>query len=446
MARKKKETETPVVTFIEDPYQFKTDEVLAAQQNDTDDLNLDAELEEILEEAKAEEAMAEDAMAEEAKMEEPFEIDSSESLDDQLDKLAQAISDQAEKESSTAEETTVQEGFDSEAELALQIAEDQALEAQEILEAQESAQESAQECKDTLDAAGLEAQPSAAELDLEELQSCMEALIYIADKPISLEKLRGHLGPNFPAERFQEAIAALTQRYQGVHHGIELVEVSGGYQFRTKLGRTQLAQKLVKVQTQRLSTGAMETLAIIAYKQPLMKEDVDKIRGVDSSYFVRGLLERKLIMIAGRSELPGRPILYTTTPEFLEIFGLKDLNSMPSLRELEQMIPSSESRNPEDEDPKIRELRRLVGEMKANRESILNYDPKEDEKILKDIRERVNAIPTSSPYLDELKAAEQLAVQQAKAEAAALAAGIPLPQATPENSETNSESPQLESN
>ena len=79
-------------------------------------------------------------------------------------------------------------------------------------------------------------------------------------------------------------------------------------------------------------------------------------------------------------------------PEFLEIFGLKDLSSLPSLRELEQMIPFSETRNPDEEDPKIREMRRLVGEMKANKDSILNYDPKEDEKILKEIRERVSAI------------------------------------------------------
>src|SRR5476651_1049559 len=101
----------------------------------------------------------------------------------------------------------------------------------------------------------------------------------------------------------------------------------------------------------------MESLAIIAYRQPVMKEDIDKIRGVDSSYFIRGLLDKKLIEITGRSELPGRPMLYGTTKEFLEIFGLKDINQMPPLRELESMVPGSQSSNPDDEDPRVKEMR-----------------------------------------------------------------------------------------
>src|SRR5262249_281019 len=152
--------------------------------------------------------------------------------------------------------------------------------------------------------------------------------------------------------------------YQGIHHGIELIEVAGGWQFRTKPGRAALARKLAKVQTQRLSRGAMETLAIVAYKQPLMKEDIDKIRGVDSSHFIRGLLERKLVQISGRSEPPGRPMVYSTTQEFLQLFGLRDLDSMPPLRELEAMIPTTQTGNPEDEDPRVKEMRRLVGQMK----------------------------------------------------------------------------------
>jgi len=188
------------------------------------------------------------------------------------------------------------------------------------------------------------------------------------------------------------------------------VEVAGGLQFRTKPGRAALAKKLAKVTTQRLSSGAMQTLAIIAYRQPAMKEDVDKIRGVDSSYFIRGLLERKLIQISGRSELPGRPMLYTTTPEFLELFGLKDLAAMPSLHEIEKMIPSSQSSNPDSpdyEDPRVKEMRRLVGQMKSDTSTTIHYNPREDEKILREIRERINSIPTSTPYLEEQKAKEK---------------------------------------
>jgi segregation and condensation protein B len=228
------------------------------------------------------------------------------------------------------------------------------------------------------------------------------------------------LNPELNFSLFQEAMEDLCRRYQGQEHGIEIFEVAGGYQFRTKPARADLAQKLIKIQTQRLSSGAMETLAIISYQQPVMKEEIDKIRGVDSSYFIRTLMDRKLIRISGRSELPGRPILYSTSPEFLEIFGLKDLSSLPPLRELEQMIPHSQSTNPADEDPRVREMRRLVSEMKSDQSSALYYNPKEDDKILKEIREKVAAIPSSTPYLDELKAAEAIAAQAPPAESASV--------------------------
>jgi len=260
-------------------------------------------------------------------------------------------------------------------------------------------------------------------MDQNELQSCIEALLFISDKPLSRDKLKTLLGPTYEMSLFDEALHALEQRYQNIHHGIELIQVGGGYQFRTKPGRADLARKLVRTQTQRLSSGCMETLAIVAYRQPVMKEDIDQVRGVDSSYFIRGLLEKKLIHITGRSELPGRPLLYETTPEFLELFSLNDLSSLPSLREIEQMIPTSQSQNP-DEDPKTRELRRLVGEMKADQSTTLVYNPKEDEKILKEIKDQVTAIPISTPYLDELKAAELAAKEQEKQ----LKSGIPLPE------------------
>lgn len=243
-------------------------------------------------------------------------------------------------------------------------------------------------------------------LDIQELESCIEALLFISDQPLSTAKLRELLSPEYPSELFSEALTSLRNRYQSVYHGIELVEVAHGLQFRTKPGRAQLAKKLAKVQAHRLSRGAMESLAIIAYRQPVLREQIDKIRGVDSSHFIRILLEKKLIQIDGRSELPGRPILYSTTPEFLQVFGLKDRNALPPLREIEQMIPTSESANPEEEDPRIREMRKLVEQMKSDSASILNYDPKEDDKILKQIREKIQSIPTTTPFIEEQKALE----------------------------------------
>jgi segregation and condensation protein B len=218
---------------------------------------------------------------------------------------------------------------------------------------------------------------------------------------------------------FTQALQELQARYADPNHNIELVEVSGGWQLRTKPGRAALAKKLAKVQNQRLSAGGMETLAIVAYRQPVMKEEIDKIRGVDSSYFIRGLLDKKLIAITGRSELVGRPMLYSTTDTFLELFGLKDLASMPPLRELESMVPASQSDNPEgeDADPRVREMRKLVGQMKSDTSTSLIYDPREDEKLLQEIRERVQSIPTSTAYLDEQKEMEKQAKLAAKAAA-----------------------------
>lgn len=374
MSKDKKST-PHLVTFIEDPYQISTLEISDAQ-NDSDELDLDPETQEGIE-------LPSELLSESLPESLP------ESLEDQLDRLVQAISHPTEELPENTEEELKNNRLEA------QIAEDQAL-----------AAEQAEEIAESLIEPSAETSEVELKLDAQEIQSCIESLLFISDKPLSLEKLHALLGPQFPLELFDQAMKALVQRYQAVHHGIELLEIAGGYQFRTKPGRAALAQKLAKVQTQRLSSGGMETLAIVAYKQPVMKEEIDQIRGVDSSYFVRGLMEKKLIKISGRSELPGRPILYTTSDEFLEIFGLKNLSALPPLRELEQMIPGSQTPHPDDDDPRTRDLRRMVGAMKADRSSILHYNPEEDEKILKEIKDRVTSIPSSTPYLDELKAAE----------------------------------------
>ena len=383
MSRKKK-TPPPLVTWIEDPFQIKTNEIFEIQ-NQSDEIPLDSDLisEENGEPTETSELQSEsDEPASPPPTEDLLKID--------LTELG-AMSDNSSETEDTAEEKTPEVDLADELTGELEGAPSDA---------------SAEEPSETT----LETAPELI-LDRDELQSCIEALLFISDKPISLQRLHDLLGPGFEFSLFQEALLALIERYQSIHHGIELVEVAGGYQFRTKPGRAALAQKLVRVQTQKLSSGAMESLAIVAYQQPIMKEEIDKIRGVDSSYFIRNLLEKKLIKISGRSELPGRPMLYSTTEFFLELFGLKELASLPSLRELEQMIAGSETKNPEEyEDPRVREMRRLVGDMKMDRSSDLHYNPKEDEKILKEIRERVAAISSTTPYLDELKAAEATAL------------------------------------
>lgn len=249
-------------------------------------------------------------------------------------------------------------------------------------------------------------------LDLIEAQSCIEALLFITDKPLTAEKLHAALGETTAFALVQEALTELVDRYAQPSHGFELVTVGGGYQFRTKPGRAHLAQRLAKVQTQKLSAGAMETLALVSYKQPVMKEEIDAIRGVDSSYFIRTLMDRKLIKITGRSDLPGRPMVYGTTQEFLELFGLKDLGALPSLRELEGMVPAS-SVGRGDEDPRVLQMRGLVSEMTHDLSVTLAYDPEEDDRFLSEIREKVKAIPTTTATL---LAQDQAAKEQAAQE------------------------------
>ena len=346
--------------------------------------------------------------------------------DEQFAQLQSAMNVEQAKQIDELTEVSGETEEAAQARLAREIAEDLALESQE----------------EELAAAELEADPELraalpqiplmgedGELDLTELQSCVETLLFLSDKPVTAKKLREMLGEQIPFPAIQESITQLQDRYSQPMHGIELAEINGGFQIRTKPIRAALAKKLARVVVQRLSTGAMETLAIMAYKQPVMKEEIDQIRGVDSAHFIRTLLDRKLVRIAGRSELPGRPMLYATSDEFLEMFGLKDLESLPPLRELESMIPMSQSGQGE-EDPRVKQMRKLVQEMKANSQSILDYNPKDDEQFLQDIREKVNAIPVSTATLDAQREAEKAAKH---AKEAARKAGVTLePQANPE--------------
>lgn len=368
---KKKDSAT--VSLIEDPYGFRTLEIAEAQESsDAIDENLPE-------------------MNEEINIEDP-------GLENTLESLSRAMKQEEERHEEEVSALAEVAAKDMADRLAKEIAEDEALQAQLAKEAEETMEEEDPELRAAL--------PQS--LDQAELESCIETLLFLSDKPVSVNKLREMIGEAFPLPLFQEAITSLRDRYGKACHGIEIVEINGGLQFRTKPGRAPLARKLAKVQTQKLSSGAMESLAIIAFRQPVLKEDIDKIRGVDSSYFIRGLLDRKLIEISGRSDLPGRPMMYTTTSEFLELFGLKDLSGLPSLRELEQMIPASQTGSNED-DPRIKQMRSLVAQMKADTSTSLIYDHREDEKLLQEIRERVNSIPTSTAWIEEQKALEKAA-------------------------------------
>jgi segregation and condensation protein B len=161
----------------------------------------------------------------------------------------------------------------------------------------------------------------------------VESVLFAAAAPVSLRKLVEILdGPS--AKEIQAALARLRQQYGPGRRGIQLHEVAGGYQLRTARENAEWVRAVFRDKPARLGRAALETLAIIAYKQPATRAEIEAIRGVDVDGVVTTLLSRRLIKIAGRKEAVGRPLLYSTTPEFLEAFGLKDLTELPSLKEL----------------------------------------------------------------------------------------------------------------
>ncbi len=165
------------------------------------------------------------------------------------------------------------------------------------------------------------------------LAQIVESVLFASGAPVSLKRLTDLLaGPS--TRQVQTALAHLKAQYAPGHRGIQLHEVAGGYQFRTARENAEWVRAVFRDKPARFGRAALETLAIVAYKQPVTKAEIEAVRGVDVDAVLTTLLGRKLIRIAGRKEAIGRPLLYTTTPEFLETFGLKDLKDLPSLKEL----------------------------------------------------------------------------------------------------------------
>ncbi|MGZ3660052.1 MAG: SMC-Scp complex subunit ScpB [Bdellovibrionota bacterium] len=175
-----------------------------------------------------------------------------------------------------------------------------------------------------------------------ELQAAVEATLFMHHKPITVGKIRELINPNIPEDDFRTAISNLMAVFFDEARGIELVEVANGFQFRTKPENKDILRRMYQIAPMKLTNAMLEVLAIVAYNQPLTREGVDKIRGVDSSHLLRVLLDKKMLRIAGKSDTVGNPMIYATTKEFLEVFGLRDLSALPTLRELEEMLPKNE--------------------------------------------------------------------------------------------------------
>ncbi len=170
----------------------------------------------------------------------------------------------------------------------------------------------------------------------ESLVPLLEAIFFTSSKPITLKELY-EIIPDAPRGLLKEALSAFRDYCNGPGRGVELVEVANGFRLQTRQQYKKWVIRSNKKAPNRLSRAALETLAIIAYKQPITRAEIEAIRGVDASGTLRQLLSKNLIRITGRKDVPGRPLLYGTTKYFLELFQLKDLKALPTIREIEPL-------------------------------------------------------------------------------------------------------------
>jgi segregation and condensation protein B len=173
---------------------------------------------------------------------------------------------------------------------------------------------------------------------MDTLQVHIEAIVFASDQPVSVEELTAfisrHNGMEIPQEELLSILNMSMEKYQSDRYPFELVSSGGGYQFRTKAHFHDTVSAFLQRNTvKKLTTAALETLAIIAYKQPITKSEIETIRGVSCDYTVQKLMERELIEIKGRSNDVGRPLLYATSSFFLDYFGINSLDELPKLKE-----------------------------------------------------------------------------------------------------------------
>ncbi len=170
-------------------------------------------------------------------------------------------------------------------------------------------------------------------METQEKKSIIESLLFVTGEPLTLPVIKNITGLH--EAEIRQVLDDLIREYREKNRGVLIIEIANGYQMVTNPANAQWVKKLRNTSaSSRLSMPALETLAIIAYNQPIIKAELELIRGVNSDGVIKTLLDRRLIKIMGRKEVPGKPLLYGTTREFLQYFGLKDLSELPTLKEL----------------------------------------------------------------------------------------------------------------
>jgi segregation and condensation protein B len=179
-------------------------------------------------------------------------------------------------------------------------------------------------------------------LEDRQLKSAIESLLFISGSPLSIDRLKG-IFEEVTTEQIEAQLQAIRQECDDRNAGISLAEVAGGYQYATRPENVTWIRKFKAVKVSaKLSRPALETLAIVAYKQPITRTEVEAVRGVNIGGIIRNLMERRLVKIVGKKDVPGKPLLYGTSSEFLQYFGLKDLSSLPTLKQFQELEAGEE--------------------------------------------------------------------------------------------------------
>lgn len=242
----------------------------------------------------------------------------------------------------------------------------------------------------------------------EQTESIVESLLFASDKPVSMGTLKELFkGTNVTKDKIKRVIERLAVEYAGAKRGVVLEEVTGGFQLRTKVDNMAFLRRLLKGRSFRLSGPALEVLSIVAYKQPTIKAEIDEIRGVESGHLLRALMEKGLVNFEGKSELPGRPMQYATTKKFLEIFGLRNLKELPTLSQIDELLPEGIG-SEEEKKEKLSDITESMAQAVVS-----TYSDNEDE-LLK-IQGELQTVDTTTAFFEEEK--KRIKEQENKARA-----------------------------
>lgn len=227
----------------------------------------------------------------------------------------------------------------------------------------------------------------------DEAISVLESLLFISDRPVGMTTFKNAFeGTNVTTKKIKELLNELKIDFVQQRRGISLEEVDGAFQLRTKSDNQEFIKKILKPKVFKLTGPSLETLAVIAYKQPCVKSQVDEVRGVESGHLIRALMDKGLVAFDGKSELPGRPMQYKTTRKFLEVFGLRNLSELPSLSEIEELLPEGIGDGEEKET-----LSELAGKLE---ESYGDQSYSIGEEELGKITEQLSEISTETEFFE----------------------------------------------